>query len=660
MTRKSHSQKLSAAGLLIALGIIYGDIGTSPLYVFRAVLGSKSNVTDEVVLGVVSGIFWTLTLITTIKYVFLSLRADNRGEGGIFALYALVRKDARWLIVPSIIGGSALFADGIITPPISVASAIEGLRLLDPTIKTVPIVVGILVAIFWVQHFGTRIVGKSFGPIMLVWFLTLAGLGLRWILLEPQILHALNPYYALHLILEQHNGFWLLGAIFLCTTGAEALYSDLGHCGRSNIQVTWCLVKTSLVLNYLGQGAWLLLHRGSILGDRNPFFELMPYWFLPLGIALATAAAIIASQALITGCFTLATEAMRLSLLPKARVVYPTEVKGQIYVPAVNTFLLIGCVSVVLLFRESSNMEAAYGLSISLTMLMTTLLFGAFLHRCKIPTTAIIGFVLTYTVIEGAFLAANLVKFWHGGWVTVVLAGAIASVMYIWHHGTRIKMSLTEYAHFHESLGALEAMSYDSELPKYATHVVYMTGSPLQKLIEKKVLYSLLNLRPKRADVYWFIHVNVLDVPYASEYEVTTLIPRKIFRIDFNLGFRVEPKVSLLFKKVIEDMAERNEVDTLSRFPSLRTAGIQGDARFVVLHKELSYESNLASWEQFVIKAYFLLRRFSLSEERSFSLDACSVTQEVVPLVLSPHKNIDLVRIKDDPSSVDLTSITWQ
>lgn len=653
------SQKLSTAGLLIALGIIYGDIGTSPLYVFKAVLSHEAY-NETIVFGVLSCIFWTLTLLTTVKYVLLTLNADNRGEGGIFALFALVRKDGKWLVVPAIIGGSALLADGMITPPISVSSAIEGLRLLNPEIQTVPIVIAILVALFSFQHFGTRVVGRSFGPIMLVWFGMLAVLGLAEIIQEPRVLQALSPHYALHLLFQVPGGFWLLGAIFLCTTGAEALYSDLGHCGRANIQVSWCLVKLSLLLNYLGQGAWLLSHEHTDLELRNPFFELMPVWFLPIGIAIATVATIIASQALISGSFTLATEAMRLSLLPKARVLYPTELKGQIYVPVTNLFLLIGCLTIVLIFRESSNMEAAYGLAISLTMLMTTLLFSAFLVRRKVPKFIVAGFLLMYLSVELAFLAANLSKFTHGGWVTLVIGSLVASVMFIWSQGTKTKISLIEYDSLAAHLPAIEALGADQHVPKYATHLVYMTGAPLQKVIEQKVIYSLLHHHPKRADVYWFIHVNVLDVPYASEYEVTTLIPQKVFRIDFNLGFRIEPRVNLLFKIVLEDMAERNEVDLLSRYTSLRDAGIPGDIRFVVLHKELSYESNLSAWQKFIMSVYFFLRRFSLSEERSFGLDTCSVTKETVPLVLSPVNQVALTRVKDDPRSVDLSTITWQ
>lgn len=653
MSDRTHPNKVSAGGLLIALGIIYGDIGTSPLYVMRAVTGS-TTIEEEVVLGALSCIFWTLTLLTTIKYVALILRADNRGEGGIFALYALVRKNSRWLLIPAIIGGSSLLADGIITPPISVSSAVEGLRKIHPEIQTVPIVLTILTLLFSIQHFGTKLVGHSFGPVMLGWFSMLAALGISWAITEPSVFRALDPGYAIQLLFFHEHGFWILGAIFLCTTGAEALYSDLGHCGRGNIQVSWVFVKISLLLNYFGQGAWMLTQSGKNLGENNPFFEIMPEWFLLPGIIISTCAAIIASQALISGSFTLATEAMRLSVLPKAKIVYPTELKGQIYVPAINLLLFVGCVLVVLYFRESSHMEAAYGLAITLTMLMTTILFANYLLRKQTPKVFVALFLGVYLSIEGAFLLANLLKFSHGGWFTVLVASGVALVMYAWNSGSRLKMAYTEYESLPQHLPALEALSRDESVPKYATHLIYMTGAPFPKLIESKIVYSLFHVHPKRADVYWFIHVNVLDVPYTTEYEVTTLIPKKVFRIDFNLGFRVEPRVNLFFKKIIENMAQRGEVDSLSRYGSLRANDIQGDARFVVLHKELSFESDLPWLDKMLMEGYFFLRKMSLTEERSFGLDTSSVTKELVPLVLSPTRDFELRRVEDDTAQLSL------
>jgi KUP system potassium uptake protein len=444
MEDKKHLDTVKAAGLLVALGIIYGDIGTSPLYTLRAIIDNR--VVDEILVkGALSCVFWTLTLQTSVKYVILILRADNRGEGGIFALYALIRRHARWLTIPAIIGGSALLADGIITPPISVSSAIEGLGLIYPDIPTVPIVIGILTVLFLVQAFGTSVVGTAFGPIMLVWFSMLAVLGLVQLIHAPAVLSALNPYYAYTLLTQYPGGFWLLGSVFLCTTGAEALYSDMGHCGRANIRVSWVFVKICLLLNYFGQGAWLLSIQGQTLGERIPFYEVMPDWFLTTGIGIATAATVIASQALITGSFTLISEAIRLNFWPKVQLRYPSVQKGQLFVPSVNFLLWAGCVGVVLYFQESKNMEAAYGLAITLTMLMTTLLMTYYLYTHRYSPWGVLLFLGVYLALEGAFLVANLIKFPHGGWVSVLIGLTIAGVMFIWLQAFRIKLRLTEY-----------------------------------------------------------------------------------------------------------------------------------------------------------------------------------------------------------------------
>lgn len=642
-TRGVH-HVISPAALLVALGIIYGDIGTSPLYVFKAIVGDEI-VSRELVLGGLSCIFWTLTLLTTIKYVWLILRADNNGEGGIFSLFALVRRRARWLIFPAIIGGSALLADGIITPPISVSSAIEGLRIIYPDIPTVPIVIIILIGLFSVQQFGTSAVGRSFGPVMLLWFSMLAILGLREIAYAPEVFAAINPAFAFHLLFESHHGFWVLGAVFLCTTGAEALYSDLGHCGRANIRASWTFVKASLLLNYFGQGAWLLNHIGNTVSDQNPFYAIMPVWFLFAGIGIATAATVIASQALISGSFTIVAEAIRLYFFPKAKIVYPTELKGQIYVPSINLLLLLGCIGIVLHFRESSNMEAAYGLAITVTMLMTTVLFSYYLKLKRTPVLFQFLFILTYLPIEIGFLIANLAKLHHGGWVTILVGGVLFVIMWVWNQATRLKRQYTEYVALKDHLPTFEALSADQSVAKYATHLIYMTGAPVPEMIESKIIYSILRKRPKRADVYWFIHVDVLDDPYTVEYEVTTLIPGKVFRIDFSLGFRVEPRVNFLFREVIQEMANNGEVDITSRYESLRKNNIPGDFRFVVLEKFLSYENALPGYEKLIMMGYYLLRQFSLSEEKGFGLDTSSVTSEKVPLVLVSARSYGLKRI---------------
>ena len=655
MSSKHSHTAVSGAGLLIALGIIYGDIGTSPLYVMTAILkgAQVADVIDgPLILGAISCVFWTLTLQTTIKYVLITLNADNNGEGGIFSLYTLVRRRGAWLSAVAIIGGSALLADGVITPPISVSSAVEGLRAIYPDIPTVPIVIGIIAALFLLQSFGTQIIGKAFGPVMILWFSMLGILGTLAILQSPGIVKAVNPYYAYRLLVQYPGGFWLLGSVFLCTTGAEALYSDLGHCGKGNIRVSWIFVKTTLVLNYFGQGAWLLGHVGETLGKgalaktANPFYALMPEWFLLVGIVIAKLAAIIASQALITGSFTLVAEAIRLNMWPKVQLAYPTDVKGQLYVPSMNRLLLLGCIGIVLYFRESANMDAAYGLAITLTMLMTTLLLTMWLWRVRrVATPLVVLFTGLYALIEGAFLVANLVKFPHGGWVSLLIGSVLVSVMYVWLKAHYIKRRLTDFVPMEPYIDRLKELSNDESIGKYATHLVFLTSAERASEIEQKIIYSIFQKRPKRADLYWFIHVDTTDEPYTMEYKVTELAPDDVFRINFRLGFRVEQRINLFFRKVVEDLVRNKEVDITSRYESLAQRHVTGDFRFVVLEKYLSLENDFPTQEKLVMQAYFYLKQFISGEAQYFGLDTSSVKVEKVPLVIAPVREVALTRV---------------
>jgi len=639
-------QKLTAAGLLISLGIIYGDIGTSPLYVFKAIVGTQ-QITETLVLGGVSCIFWTLTLQTTLKYVVITLRADNKGEGGIFSLFSLVRRRAKWLIIPAVIGGCALMADGIITPPITISSAIEGLETYYPHLHTVSIVIAIIIALFIIQQFGTSLVGKAFGPIMFIWFTMMGVLGVVFVAQMPIVIKALNPYYAYHILSTNPNAFVILGAVFLCTTGAEALYSDLGHCGRKNIQMSWIYVKSCLVLNYLGQAVWLMQHNGRVmnLNLHNPFYEIMPQWFLLYGIGIATVAAIIASQALISGSFTLIAEAVRLNLWPKVRINYPTEQKGQLYVPSVNWLLCAGCVGVVLLFRHSDHMEAAYGLSITVAMLMTTILVSNFLRRKKLPTYIVTIFLIVYLFIEGAFLAGNLVKFVHGGWFTLSVGFVLFTIMWTWHTARKIRNRYVKFIEIDDYFSIIKELSDDDTVPKYASQLVYLTSANFNSEIESKIIYSILQKQPKRADVYWLVHVDVVDEPYKKEYEVDFLVPNKLIRVDFKLGFRVEQQINLLFRKVVEDLVKKGEVDITSTYKSLNRHKIVGDFRFVVIEKVLSKSHNLSFYESFIMEFYKYLKRVSLSEERGFGLDLSFVTVEKVPLMLTVPDSVEIHRV---------------
>lgn len=652
------TNRVTAAGLLIALGIIYGDIGTSPLYVFNAIIGGRS-ITRELIIGSLSCIIWTITLQTTVKYVWLVLRADNRGEGGTFALYALVRRQKKWLVLPAMIGGAALLADGMITPPISITSAIEGLKEL-PAFREIDeyivyIVLVILALFFFLQQFGTASIGRFFGPIMLAWFSMLAILGIVHVFDDLSIFKALSPSYAIEFVSKYPNALWLLGAVFLCTTGAEALYSDLGHCGKGNIRISWIFVKISLLLNYFGQGAFLLSHRlGTVITPQmkeklgiNAFYDLMPQWFIIPGVVIATSAAIIASQAMVSGSFTLISEAMRLNLWPKLKIRYPSEERGQLFIPSLNLLLFVGCVGVVLYFKTTQRMEAAYGLAIIITMLMTTILFSNYMIAKRIKSIYIWVFLILYILVEILFLLALLQKFTHGGYITLVIGGIMFFVMYNWYRARKIKNRYVEFVRLEHYIPKIQELSNDKSVPKYSTHLVYLTSADNPKEIEHKIIYSILNRKPKRADIYWFIHVDTLDVPYTMEYKVDHIIPNDIIRVEFRLGFRVEPRINLMFRKVVEDLVANKEVNITSRYESLERSNVVGDFSFIVMEKYLSQDNDLPFFERLIMKFHFWLKDASLSEERGFGLDASTVTIEKFPLIVTPVTNFKLKRIDE-------------
>ena len=652
-----HINKVTGAGLLVALGIIYGDIGTSPLYVFNSIIKDRV-ISEELILGTLSLIIWTLTILTTVKYISLVLRADNNGEGGIFALFALVRRRGKWLVIPAMLGGAALLADGIITPPISITSAIEGLKVLprfhDMEQNTIVyIVIGILVVFFFMQQFGTASIGKMFGPVMTIWFGMLAVLGFIHLSDDFGIFKAINPYYAFHFLFTYPEGFWLLGAVFLCTTGAEALYSDLGHCGRGNIRISWIFVKACLLINYFGQGASLLKHHnGQFIGELarnnegvNAFFNLMPQWFIVPGVIIATSAAIIASQALVTGSFTLINEAIRLNLWPKFKVDYPSEAKGQIFIPAINALLFAGCVGVVLIFRESAKMEAAYGLAIITTMLMTTILFANYLVLHRVKSVLIYFFMAFYFIGEIGFLIALMDKFRHGGYISLMIGFLMFSVMYVWYRARKIKNRYVEFVRVEEYIPKIEELSNDTSVPKYATHLVYLTSANNPKEIEHKIIYSILSGKPKRADIYWFVHVDTLDDPYTCEYVVEHIIPNDIIRVEFRLGFRMAPRINLMFKKVVEDLVANREVNITSRYESQQKNNVVGDFQFIVMEKFLSQDNELPFFEHIIMRFYFWFKAISVSEEKSFGLEQSNVAVEKFPLVVAPVSKLKLKRI---------------
>jgi KUP system potassium uptake protein len=662
MTQSSggqHAHKLSVAGLIVTLGIIYGDIGTSPLYVFGAIINTaiKGNnpVNAELIYGAISCVFWTLTLQTTFKYVFLTLRADNRGEGGIFSLFALIRRYVKWIYIPAIIGAAMLLADGMITPPISVASAIEGLKdvkgletiFVPGNNITVGVVLAIISLLFFFQRFGTKIIGFAFGPIMLLWFSMILVLGLNQVIQNVGILKSINPYYAYELLSHYPKGFWLLGAVFLCTTGAEALYSDLGHCGRKNIQVSWMFVKVALVMSYMGQGAWLLNNMKDAVGGVNPFFELMPHWFLIPGIGIATIATIIASQALISGSFTLINEAISLNFWPRVTVKFPTDQKGQIYIPSLNLILWVGCVTMLLYFKKSENMQAAYGFSIIITMIMTTMLMNFYMLNVKRWSQATVAvIILIFTVVEISFFVANIVKIKEAA-ITFVFSLSMIFVMMIWHRARKIANRYLDFVKIKDYLTPMVELSADKEVPRYATHLVYLTKANNHREIEHRIIDSILNKKPKRADIYWFIHIDRTDSPYGMEYSIRELVDDKVMRVDFKLGFRIQPRVNVLFKKVMQELNECQELGIYSKYESLKSKDFHTDITYVIIESFFSIENELTVREDFIMDVYFNIKQLSQSDQKAFGLDNDMTIVEHVPLIIKANENLPLKRIFD-------------
>jgi KUP system potassium uptake protein len=630
----SQISKVSLAGILVTMGIVFGDIGTSPLYTVKAILeGGKGNYSSLLVFGALSCVFWTLTIQTTVKYILITLRADNKGEGGIFALFALVRKKTTWAAVLTMIGGGALLADGVITPAITVTSSIEGLRLVNPDIPVVPIVLAILFILFFVQQFGTNVVGVAFGPAMVVWFLMLGILGLVQLFSYPEILGALSPVYAVRFLAEYPGGFILLGAVFLCTTGAEALYSDLGHCGRKNIQVAWIFVKLMLIISYFGQGAWIIMNYREGM-DVNPFFAIMPGWFLFTGVIIATLASIIASQALISGSFTLLSEAVSLNFWPKIRIINPTFIKGQVYIPFVNWSLLAMCSLVVVFFGSSSDMEAAYGLAITITMIMTTLLLTYYQYQKK-TDKRIIGLMLfVFLTVETGFLVANMNKFANGGWFTILLSSLYFIIMFGWYFGRKIRNRRISFTKIENYYDLIKDLKNDNTIPKTATNLVYLIKANRLDQVESKVIYSIFSRQPKRADRYWLLHVNRVDDPNRFEYSVKHLIPGLLIRIDFHIGFRVDPKTNLFFREVIEDLVASGEITLESSYDSLRKHGIRADFKFVLIERIMNRDIRLTNTENFILTLQNIVKHISIPEERALQLDPANTIVEKVPILI--------------------------
>ena len=644
----SHpAERMTVMGLLVATGIVFGDIGTSPLYVMKSITGVNPHFDADYITGAVSCIIWVLTLQTTLKYVIIALRADNNGEGGILALFSLLRKlPLKRLYIVGAIGAAALIADGVITPAITVTSAIEGLGIIASKVPVIPIAIIIIIGIFLLQQSGTGRIGRIFGPFMLAWFLMLGIVGACNIHHAPQIIHAFNPWYAIKLLTTYPQWFLILGAVFLCTTGAEALYSDLGHCGRWNISISWIFVKAALIVNYIGQGAWLIGTGGA--EGINPFYGIMPGWFLPIGVAMSAGAAIIASQALLSGSFTIFSEAVNLDFWPKLRIKYPSDRKGQLYIPGVNWILLAGCLLTVVLFRDSSHMEGAYGLAITVTMLMTTVLLAIYLRHRGHAMWICIAFLIFFGILETIFFIANVAKFAHGGWFTMLIAGLVALVMIAWYNSTRIRDSYIEFSSVDSQLELINDLKHDDSVPRYASNIVYFSRSANPRKLENKLLYSIVSRQPKRADHYWIIHIERSDDPWRLDYTIDELMENTMFFITITMGFRVQPKISLYLRQIVEDLVEAKRVDITSSYPSLHRHGIAGDFRFIIINRIFSNESSCSRTEAILMRMHDRLRHLGISDPSAMGLDTSGTVIESVPLIISTSGFQRITRVSEN------------
>lgn len=632
-------KKLSFLGVLVSLGIVFGDIGTSPLYVMKAIVGARQETTelplDEYIEGALSCIIWTLTLQTTLKYVIIALRADNKGEGGILALYSLVKKFPKpWLYLIAIIGAATLVADSVITPSLTVMSAIEGLKIFNPETPVVLITCGILFVVFAVQQFGTSFIGKFFGPVMVIWFLALGIFGALHISDHIEIFKSFNPYYAYQLITHSPSAIIILGAVFLCTTGAEALYSDLGHCGIKNIRVSWVFVKIMLILNYLGQGAWLLDHIDLVQSQNlNPFFAIMPELFILPGVILAAAAAVIASQAVITGAFTMFSEGMSINFWPNQKIDYPSGVKGQMYIPRINWGLLLMCIIVVLYFQESGKMEAAYGLTITITMLMTTVLLIFWLRRKRAHPLLIVLFACVYLFIELGFFSANVIKFFEGGWLTIVLGGFIAVCMYAWYNGRKIKNKFIKFVRFDKYVPVIKDMKLDETIPKYATNLAFLSRSKRDDEIEAKIIYSIIRKQPKRADHYFILNIVNQEDPYTFKYTVDEIVPGTIYRVNFLLGFKIDRRINDYFDDVLKDLMAGDVIPSRSSHPSLRPHDIPPDLKYVIIDNTYINDALLTVKEKLTLNIYNFVKYIGSDDFKAWGVSPHNVVVESAPLL---------------------------
>ena len=658
-----HEIPISMGAALVALGVVYGDLGTSPVYMTKAVVsgqGGLEGMSEQAVLGMLSLVIWTLTLITTIKYVLIAMKADNHGEGGIFSLYSMVRRYFKVLAIPAMLGGAAFLADSILTPAVAITSAVEGLRTIPVlgqsvfSVQTTLVIISLAIigVLFLFQQAGTTSIGRLFGPIMTAWFAFIAVAGVVNLTANFSVLRAFNPLYGIEFILSPDNkaGLAILGSVFLTITGAEALYSDMGHVGRGNIYVTWPIVKVALILNYLGQGAWLIANQGNSdlysAPDLNPFFQMLVPELRPVAVVFGVVAGVIASQALITGAFTLVSEAARLSWMPRMRIFYPSETKGQLYIPFVNVVLWLGTSAVILFFQTSHNMEAAYGLALTVTMLSTTSLLFVYLWKIRGKLPLSILFAVFFGVVEAAFFASSLTKFFHGGYVTVFMALGLLVVMVSWDAGTRIERSQRQRMEIEKLIPSFERLSADESVPLMAENLIYLTSDNEMGRIDRDIVYSIFANRPHRAYAYWIVNIVIANEPYTREYSVDSFGTHCVFRVRIRLGYKVNQHLRAFMRQIMSDMVQTGDLDPqLSPYPDFDARDV-GDTRYVILHKVLTPESAVPPRARLAIKIKYTVRKWVGSPIQWYGLESNAPLVEVMPLFVKQANITPLSRVR--------------
>jgi len=640
------SRKLKSAGLLIALGIVFGAIGTSPLYVINAVAAwTKGDLAESLILGVLSCIFWTLTIIATFKYLVLTLEADNKGEGGIFALYASLRKKTSLKALLLIAGGSAMLATGIIAPSITLTSSVEGFETILPSFPVIPVVLGIFLIFFLVQRFMPGFIGNTSGPVLALWFSMTGFIGIMQLVQHPAVLAALNPIYAVRFLVQYPGGFILAGVAFLSVAGAESFFQELGKYSKSNIRILWIFVKIILVVSYFGQGAWLLDHN-SELQSTNPFFAIMPQWLILPGIIISLFASLVACHSMVGRSFTLVSEAVSLNFWPNIKILHPTQFKGQVYLPLINWIFWLASTIFVIIFRRSSDMVAAYGLAVIIVMITTTLLLIIYYRQYKKGKRAWLAIVPVVLIIETSFFVSITYGFASSIWFSLIIISLSVLIMIGWYFGRKIKNRYITFANLSDYTSLLIDLHNDKSVPMIATNLVYIIKANRMDQVESKVIYSIFKRQPKRAETYWFLHVDRTDEPERFDYEFNPIIPGVLHRIDFHIGFKVEPRINLYFREVLDDLVHSGEINLTSSFNSLRKFNFTGDFKYILIDRVMLRDNKLSALENFILSLHGLTRWLDITDERALHLDLTNTIVEKIPVTLEQPPGQRITRIK--------------